>query len=201
MAEPQKRGLPLLVTRETCSGRTYIVTGANTGLGFEAAKHLALVGAAKVVLAVRNLAAGEAAKAKIDAATGDKTGVVEVWHLDLSSYDSVKAFAKRATDQLDRIDGLIENAGVSIDKRAVAEGHLLTNTVNVFSTFLLAALLLPEMSKKAKKAGGEANGVLPRLVIVSSTFGFDPNFKGVWEQIKHDPIGEMDKEEFNTFVT
>ncbi len=55
----QRLHLPLLVTTETCSGGTYIVTGANTGLGLEASKHLVAVGAAKVIMAVRNIAAGE----------------------------------------------------------------------------------------------------------------------------------------------
>jgi len=125
----QRRNLPLLATTETCSGGTYIVTGANTGLGFEAAKHLVELGAAKVIMGVRNVSAGERAKTEIDAATG--TGnVAEVWALDLASYDSVKAFAKRAVAELDRIDALIENAGVAISQRILAEGHLASITVS-----------------------------------------------------------------------
>ncbi|KAK7414071.1 hypothetical protein QQX98_007103 [Neonectria punicea] len=109
----QPRGLPLLATTETCSGRTYVVTGANTGLGFEAAKHLVALDAAKVILAVRNVAAGDIAKAKIEEATG-KTGVAEVWALDLASYESVKMFANRVIAELERVDALIENAAVAM---------------------------------------------------------------------------------------
>ncbi len=114
----QKRNLPLLATPTTCSGRTYIVTGSNTGLGFEAAQHLALAGAARVILAVRNPAAGEVAKAAIDAALSSSSTThqevkVEVWPLDLGSYDSVKAFAARAERELERIDGVVENAAVA----------------------------------------------------------------------------------------
>ncbi|RKK09910.1 hypothetical protein BFJ68_g8828 [Fusarium oxysporum] len=162
----QLRNLPLLATPETCSGRSYIVTGANSGLGFEAAKHLVSLGAAKVILAVRNLSAGEKAKADIEASTG-RTSSSEVWHLDLSSYESVNDFAKRATLKLDRIDALIENAGVAIDMSNQAEGHPATFTVNVFSTFLLAMLLLPKM-----KADAQRLKIAPHITIVSSSVAF-----------------------------
>lgn len=184
----QKRNLPLLATRENTEGRTYIVTGANTGLGFEAAKHLASLGAAKVILAVRNTIAGQAAKQEIDTAAGtaDKN-VVEVWPLDLCSYDSVKAFAKRAETQLERIDGLLENAGLAQARREFAEGHVLPVTVNVTSTFLLAVLLLPVMSEKGKRLG-----IQPRLTVVTSSMGF--TVKEEWEKIKEDPLTGMDDE-------
>lgn len=58
-AQTQRGNRPLLATTEICSGGAYIVTGANTGLGFEAAKHLVGLEAAKVIVAVRNISAGE----------------------------------------------------------------------------------------------------------------------------------------------
>ncbi|AEO71818.1 uncharacterized protein THITE_2059810 [Thermothielavioides terrestris NRRL 8126] len=194
----QKHNLPLLVTPELCAGRTYIVTGANTGLGFEAAKHLAKVGAAKVILAVRNQAAGEQAKRDIDEAAGaaGSSSVVEVWQLDLASYDSVRAFARRAAAELDRIDALIENAGVALGAREMAEGHIKSVTVNVISTFLLAVLLLPEMRKKAKLVAD----CQPRIVIVASRVGFIQPME-LWEKIKDDPIKGMDAEDFVPFRT
>lgn len=183
----QRHGLPLLVTTETCSGGTYIVTGANTGLGFEAAKHLVAVGAAKVIMAVRNISAGEIAKAEIETATG-MANIAEVWALDLTSYDSVKAFAKRALAELDRIDALIENAAVAMAQRVVAEGHVVPVTVNVLSTFLLAVMLLPQMSESARRFG-----ILPHVAIVTSQAGFD--VKADWHKIKDDPLAKMDDEE------
>lgn len=190
MADPaatQTRNLPLLATTETCSGNTYIVTGANTGLGYEATKHLVALGAAKVIMAVRNISAGEKSKAEIEAATG-KTKVAEVWALDLSSYDSVKAFAKKATSELDRIDAMIENAAVAGRQLDKAEGHRTTITVNVLSTLLLAVLLLPKMSEDAKRFG-----ILPRLSFVSSRLGF--NVKEEWDNIKDDPLVKIDEDE------
>ncbi|KAK3301879.1 uncharacterized protein B0T15DRAFT_515118 [Chaetomium strumarium] len=184
----QKRNLPLLATGENTEGRTYIVTGANTGLGFEAAKHLALLGASKVILAVRNTTTGQAAKQEIDTAAGTVgKNVVEVWPLDLCSYDSVKAFAKRAEAELERIDGLLENAGLAQARREMAEGHTVQVTVNVLSTFLLAVLLLPVMSRKGKTSGNQS-----RLTIVTSSMGF--TVKDQWEKITKDPLTGMDDE-------
>lgn len=73
----QYRKLPILANESTCSGKTYIVTGSNSGLGLETARHLVGFSAARVVLAVRNLTAGENAKKEIEKSTGRK-GVVQV---------------------------------------------------------------------------------------------------------------------------
>jgi retinol dehydrogenase-12 len=95
---------------QSCKGQVFIVTGANVGLGFEASRHLVRLGADKVILACRNLEKGEAAVRDIEAST-KRTGVAEVWSLDLSSFESVKEFAKRV-DTLPRIDAIVENAGM-----------------------------------------------------------------------------------------
>lgn len=191
--ETQPRNLPLYATTETCSGGTYIVIGANTGLGLEAAKHLVELGSAKVIMGVRNMSAGEKAKAEIVAATGIPD-VAEVWEIDLSSYDSVRAFVKKAVTELDRIDALIENAAVAESRRIMAEGHLLPVTVNVLSTFLLAVLLLPKMSESARQFG-----ILPHLSILASTVGFE--FKAAWDEIKDDPLVKMDDEKMVVMQT
>lgn len=94
---------------ESCKGQTYIVTGANAGLGLEASRHLVRLGAEKVIMACRNLEKGEAAVKDIEQSTQRK-GVAEVWSLDLSSFESVKEFAKKIND-LKRIDAIVENAG------------------------------------------------------------------------------------------
>lgn len=73
----QYRKLPILVDEETCIGKTYVTTGGNSGLGLETARHLVAASAECVVLAVRNLKAGESAKSEIEKTTGRK-GVVQV---------------------------------------------------------------------------------------------------------------------------
>lgn len=145
------------------SGQTAIVTGSNVGLGKEAARHITRLGASRVILAVRNTEAGEEARQDILKSTGVNVDSVQVWKLDLGSYDSVKAFAKKAESELERIDILLENAGIATFPFKLVEGHESTITVNVISTFLLAFLLLPKLKETAKKFKTK-----PRLTIVSS---------------------------------
>ena len=143
------------------ANQTIIVTGSNSGLGLEAAQHIVRLSATRVILAVRSTSKGEAAKSSIEASTGRK-GVVEVWSLDLSSYDSVKAFAAKV-NTLDRLDAVIENAGISTGTYRTTEGEESTIVTNVISTFLLALLLLPKLREGAHK-----HDILPHLVIVAS---------------------------------
>lgn len=104
-----------------CSKKTIIVTGANTGLGKEAARHYVRLGAEKLIIACRSMEKGEAAKQDIEAST-NRSGVIEVWQLDLGSYESVKRFAERAKT-LKRLDSVVENAGISTFKYVAVEGH------------------------------------------------------------------------------
>src|SRR3954454_5872616 len=95
------------------TGRTFVITGGNSGIGLEAARDLAGRGG-QVVLAVRDLEKGEQARAAITA-NGAK-GTAEVRHLDLADLDSVAAFAKGLSEQLDAdgrlLNALVCNAGV-----------------------------------------------------------------------------------------
>ncbi|KAK3675237.1 hypothetical protein LTR78_004747 [Recurvomyces mirabilis] len=144
---------------EDLTGKTVIVTGANTGLGKEAARHFVRLNAEKVIIACRTVEKGEAAKNDIERSTG-RTGVIEVWKLDLQDYDNVKAFAKKA-EGLKRLDIVIENAGINTSKFVKAGGNESTITVNVTSTFLLALLLLPKLQQS-----GKVNAVTPTLTIL-----------------------------------
>lgn len=147
-------------------GKTVIVTGANTGLGLETARHYTRLGAEKVIIACRTVSKGETAKKSIEEST-KRTGVVEVWQLDLASHDSVKAFATRASTELTRLDILIENAGIQAANFSPVEGFESTISINVISTFLLGLLLLPKLKETAAKFD-----TLPHLVVVSSDVHF-----------------------------
>ncbi|KAL9133436.1 MAG: hypothetical protein Q9175_005388 [Cornicularia normoerica] len=143
------------------TGQTIIVTGSNAGLGLEASRHFVRLDAAKVILAVRNLEKGEAAKTSIEQSTG-RTGVVQVWQLDLAHYESVTDFAKRAQG-LERLDILVENAGIVTFKFSMMEDNESCITTNVVSPILHSLLLLP----KLRETGAKFN-TLPRLVFVTS---------------------------------
>ncbi|UPK92567.1 hypothetical protein LCI18_003502 [Fusarium solani-melongenae] len=146
----------------TFTSQVIIVTGSNVGLGLEAARHFVRLDAARVILAVRNVEAGNLAKQSIEQSTG-RHGVCEIWEVDLASYESVKAFAARAL-KLPRLDVLMANAGIATTRYSTAEGHERNITVNVISTFLLALLVVPILKTTAQKNQGAS----PHLSVVTS---------------------------------
>lgn len=77
--------------------------------------------AEKVILACRSLDKGEAAKKDIEGTT-KRSGVIDVWQLDLGSYASVRKFAERAKE-LPRLDSIVENAGISTRNYTSVEGN------------------------------------------------------------------------------
>lgn len=155
----------------TFDKKTVIVTGSNTGLGLEAARHFTALNASRVILAVRSIEKGEAAKRDIEKTTG-RQDVVKVMHLDMSSYESVLDFAKKASEELDRIDIAVLNAGVMRSHWEMFEQDESTMTVNVVSTFLLALALLPKLVDTSK-----AFNTRPTMTVVSSEMHAWASFK------------------------
>lgn len=128
------------------SGRTFLVTGANTGIGFEAAKALASKGA-RVLLACRDARRGSEALAQIKAAKPDAE--LELILLDQADLASVRAAAERVAAE-PRLDVLVNNAGVMIPPLSrTAQGFELQFGVNHLGTFALTALLLPKLRETA----------------------------------------------------
>lgn len=127
-------------------GKNVIITGGNTGLGLEAAIKFVNLDAEKVIITSRDLAKGSAAKAQINARTTKKEGCVEVWHLDMESYTSIRSFSKKASIELDHLDVVILNAGVAprYFKKSLA-GWESAIQINVLSTALIGLLLLPKL--------------------------------------------------------
>lgn len=143
------------------SGQTILVTGSNVGLGLEAARHFVRLNAAKVILAVRSLTAGEKAQRDIETTTG-RTNVIEVWHLDLGNHDSIRENVKRV-QQLERLDVVVENAGMVTHKWNIIEGDESQVTINTVSTLLHALMVLPKLEETGRKFQ-----VFPHLVFVGS---------------------------------
>jgi NAD(P)-dependent dehydrogenase (short-subunit alcohol dehydrogenase family) len=133
------------------TGKTIVITGSNVGLGKEAARHYARLGASKIVLAVRSVDKGRAAKQDIESTTNCAAGVIDVWQLDMGSYASVKKFAARVDAELERVDIFHANAGVARQSYHLVEQDEENITVNVVSTFLLLALVLPKLKATAAK--------------------------------------------------
>ena len=122
------------------TGRTAVITGANTGLGYETAAALAAKGA-HVVLAVRNLEKGKAAADLITRATPGAS--VAIQELDLTSLESIRAAADELRSDHESIDLLINNAGVMFTpKSTTKDGFELQFGTNHLGHFALTNLLL-----------------------------------------------------------
>ncbi|BBY34079.1 short-chain dehydrogenase [Mycolicibacter minnesotensis] len=129
------------------TGRTAVITGSNTGIGYHTAAGLARHGAA-VVLAVRDLDKGAAAADRITAEYPHATVVVQ--ELDLSSLASVREAAEKLGTAYPRIDLLINNAGVMYTpKQTTVDGFELQFGTNHLGHFALTGLLLPRLMQVA----------------------------------------------------
>jgi len=125
------------------TGRRVVITGANSGIGFEAAKELTRKGA-EVVMACRSTERGESAAEEIRADVGDADLVVE--ELDLASLSSVRSFAERMSDE-EEIGVLINNAGVmAIPRKETEDGFETQFGVNHLGHFALTGLLLDKLA-------------------------------------------------------
>jgi len=138
-----------------------VVTGGNSGIGFEIAKALGARGG-RIILACRNMTAGERAAAIIKRELGCHTPIssddninpadryfVEARELDLSSFRSVHQFASRLMAEFEHIDVLVNNAGVVFGdtRMPTADGFEQHCQVNYLAPFLLTQLLLPHLKR------------------------------------------------------
>ena len=142
--------------RAGAEGRTFLVTGGNTGIGRATAVALARAGG-RVYIASRSAAAGEAAVDAIKAATGSR----DVWllPLDLASLASVRDCAAAFLSRDEPLHVLVNNAGVGGQRGVTADGFELHFGVNHLGHFALTALLLERL---------KASGPGARVVTLSS---------------------------------
>lgn len=135
-----------------CLSLPILVQLTDLRLGLEAARYFVHLGCAKLILAVRNTEKGDSARLDIEKTTG-RDGVIQVWQLDMGSFESVKSFSDRVDSELERLDVALLNAGVlSRCFQLSPEGWEATLQVNVLATALLALLLLPKL--RASKTPG-----------------------------------------------
>ncbi|MFL0355352.1 oxidoreductase [Erythrobacter sp. GH1-10] len=158
------------------AGKLFVITGGNSGIGFEAAKILARKNA-DVVIAVRNAEKGKQALAKL---VNQGEGRCEMLGLDLADMASIRAAAKETGERFGAIYGLINNAGVmQTPKQKTADGFEMQLGTNHLGHFLWTALMM-----------GQVDGRGGRVVTVSSIMhkfgridfddlmmeqGYDPN--------------------------
>ncbi|TFK25100.1 NAD(P)-binding protein [Coprinopsis marcescibilis] len=159
------------------SEKTVVVVGANAGLGFEASKHLARMNPHKLILACRNQERAEGALAKIKEETGYQGAEIQI--VDLANFDSVKKFSDKITNEEQRLDILVENAGIlpSANFTLTEDGWEPGLQINHLSTSLLGLLLLPKLIRTA-----EEFNIQTRMIVVSSEVHMVSQFdKELWE--------------------
>ncbi len=128
-------------------GKIVMVTGANSGIGKVTALELARKGAT-VVMVCRNRSKAEAAQAEIIAQSGNEQ--VELIIADFAALDSVRRGAAEFLSRHDRLDVLVNNAGLYVDQRTLShDGYELTFAVNHLAPFLLTNLLLDALRAAA----------------------------------------------------
>ena len=173
LGPPQESPRSLFLKSQLCSpvqwppkdtnleGKVAIVTGSSSGLGLEASRQLLSFGLSSLIMAVRSTAKGEtvASRFRHQFPKAD----IQVWSLEMESYDSIQAFARRVNDDLSRLDIAILNAGMQIGNFAVIPntGHETLIQVNYLSNMLLGILLLPSLKAKSPSGPG-------RLTIINS---------------------------------
>jgi NAD(P)-dependent dehydrogenase (short-subunit alcohol dehydrogenase family) len=135
----------LKLLTQNLRGKRAIITGANSGIGFEDAKYLSLKGA-EVILAVRNEQKGKEAASAI--LKENPQALVVVMELNLSDLKSVRDFAKAYGQRFDSLDILINNAGVMVPPyQKTKDGFELQFGTNHLGHFALTGLLLPLLKK------------------------------------------------------
>ncbi|WP_248962048.1 oxidoreductase [Sphaerisporangium perillae] len=161
------------------TGRTFIVTGANSGLGLETTRALSRRGA-RVIMAVRNLDKGR--QALDDLRAEQPEAALDLRHLDLSDLDSVRSFAETVIADGTPVDVLVNNAGIMMCPRSLTkQGFELQFATNHLGHFALTGLLLGTM-----KSGSDA-----RVVTISSTLHRrgSINFDDINSERKYSPMG------------
>jgi NAD(P)-dependent dehydrogenase (short-subunit alcohol dehydrogenase family) len=162
-------------------GKVFIITGANSGLGYTAAKELASKGAI-IVMAVRSLENGKAAKIEIlkEVPSAD----IAVMQLDLADLDSVRKFSEAFRVAYDRLDVLINNAGIMMpnDRMLSEQGFELQLATNHFGHFVLASELMPLLEATAGSRVVTVSSIATKMKVAKIYFD-DLQFEKRYEKM------------------
>jgi retinol dehydrogenase-12 len=166
---------------ENLYNKIVFITGANSGVGFECAK-VAFNNNAHVVMLCRNLEKAKRARKLIlnvedsDNLSSSSSSSIDIEKIDLASFKSVRECANRILKKYDRIDVLLNNAGVMLNQRSTTiDGNCTTLQVNFLSHFLLTKLLWPLLSSDARVCNVSSLTHLANILYTS-----DINMTNVW---------------------
>lgn len=157
----------------TLSGRTVLVTGATSGIGYEAARLLAERGAT-VLVHGRTAEEARAATDRLIATAGIKTAQLCAYAADFTRLDEVEAMARRVIEAHPHLDVLVNNAGLAAPERhtITADGNEIAFQVNFLAHYLLTCLLEPALTTDP---GGRVINVSSSLHRTGNIQWSDPN--------------------------
>ncbi|KAJ5336560.1 Short-chain dehydrogenase/reductase SDR [Penicillium brevicompactum] len=131
------------------AGKVVLLTGATSGLGFEAAIKILNLGVDRLIIGSRSAERGKQTRLELERIT-KRHNVVKVWELEMNSFRSVKVFTDRVNNELERLDIALLNAGLwNRGYNQSPEGWEESLQVNALSTSMLALLLIPKLRKSA----------------------------------------------------
>jgi NAD(P)-dependent dehydrogenase (short-subunit alcohol dehydrogenase family) len=162
---------------ESMHGKTIVITGGTGGIGKQTALGLAQRGA-QVVITGRDRARGEAARAELVQASGNRQ--IELLCADMSSQAEVRRLAAELLARYERLDVLINNAGlVEAQRRLTVDGVEAHFAVNVVAPFLLTHLLFPLLQRSAPSRVITLSGGLPRPQVAVADLQAEHSFRGL----------------------
>ncbi|PYI08381.1 putative carbonyl reductase [Aspergillus sclerotiicarbonarius CBS 121057] len=140
----------------TFDGKTCLVTGANTGIGFETARQMLTLKASRVIITARDKSKGQAAVEALrqdpDVIEVNPSARIETFHLDLDDYQSGLAFCDQVKGEVSDLDVLLCNGGMNImNYQKSKNGHEQVMQVNCYTHFLIILELLPLLQATAAK--------------------------------------------------
>ncbi|KAM7210466.1 hypothetical protein V8F06_014154 [Rhypophila decipiens] len=156
------------------AGKSAIITGGASGIGYHASRQLLGLGLSRLILAVRSPDKAEPVGEQFRKEFPSSKTTIEIWQLEMTSYASIQAFSRRVKSEAPDVDIVILNAGVThMNFEINAEtGHERVVQVNYLSTVLLAVLLLPTLTTAAaaqqQQQQGQKQQKYKRLTIVGS---------------------------------
>jgi NAD(P)-dependent dehydrogenase (short-subunit alcohol dehydrogenase family) len=160
------RNPPADPTHLSFKDKAVLVTGANSGLGHEAAVKYAALGANPLILAVRTEAKGEAAKADIIQRTKCSPDIFIIETVDLTTFASVEQFCQRLKTRVAKLHVLQLVAGIStFEFKQSPANYEMSMQINLLSTVLMALLLLPAVRAAASE---QTDGFMPHISFVNS---------------------------------
>lgn len=166
MSQPS---IPPTPASASVAGKTAIITGGNTGIGYEVARQLLLLNASRVIITVRSTSKGQETVASLRAhpevKKANPTATIEFFHLDLDDSQSGVEFAERVRAEVPELHLLICNGGVNLMSYETSKsGHERVMQVNCYTHFLVILELLPLLRATAVKSGEPS-----RLTFVGSS--------------------------------